>query len=504
MTDSCKAEGCECSPKYACVCDPKLNYCEIHLSEHLAIGESHKPILNLTESKKIEQKTQQEMTHLLNASTKALIAGKQMFQEICNKLCKITDDLTERQQNLIELGAQSKFDINAEENIKKLSQVGLKFRSTEDFQKLVEKHFSESDDNMDLSLFSAKFEEIIEKLAVNNGFLQLVADKNARERQELDMKIQNVAQENSDKQAMLEKKLEEMSIFIKEFAKNDQVINLKDRATKLEDEVEELKKRSNEHASSIKLYKTGINNQEKKIETQCKTLTDFCKKSLKEMSDNQAILESNLNGQKTKCEDNDKIFTENAKNLQAKVDEINNILNQNIENMKKIQNDFDLKINSNTGKIMQQDSDLSKKIEELKKEFKEFYENKYSKNVGDLEKRINESHTGATVQFNSLNINYGDLAKDVVKLNNNMKLMEPIIKKLEEEERKRREEERKIMEARQKISIKHAVDFNASTLDKKRERVRTFNLQAFFCYDNQYLNNIFITYDEKYVFVCIL
>ncbi|OMJ64977.1 hypothetical protein SteCoe_40422 [Stentor coeruleus] len=92
---------------------------------------------------------------------------------------------------------------------------------------------------------------------------------------------------------------------------------------------------------------------------------------------------------------------------------------------------------------MQQDNDLSKKIEELKKEFKELYENKYNKNIDDLGKRINESHTGATLQFNNLNKNYGDLAKDVVKLNNNMKLMEPILKKLEEEERKRIEEERK-------------------------------------------------------------
>ncbi|OMJ64960.1 hypothetical protein SteCoe_40902 [Stentor coeruleus] len=72
-----------------------------------------------------------------------------------------------------------------------------------------------------------------------------------------------------------------------------------------------------------------------------------------------------------------------------------------------------------------------------------------------------------------------------------MEKLEPVIKL-------REEKEMKIAQSKQR-----SIDFNALTIDKKKERVRPLNLPNFASWDNYFVQILF-TYDEKYMFGCML
>lgn len=373
MADTCTAQGCQKISKHACLCNFNLNMCEIHLNDHLKLGESHKPVLNLAEKKKVDEIFHQEMSNLFSVSSKALVKGKQMFQGICNKLCEITDVLSQKQQALIELRSQSSFDIDIEENIRKLSQVGLKFRSKESFQKVLEKHLSESDDGMDLSLFIEKFDEINQRLEVNNGYLQLVSDRNARERQELDAKLENMMQERLLKEREFEKNMVEMSTKLEKCVECDQIKALKEQTHILELEIKKLKASLEQNSLAVGIGKKGNQKIAKKIETQGKMLTELCKNNLEMVLNKCSQLKEQV--EESICSSNNLIsknndllsskIEKNEKSSEEKIKNLNALLNSKIES---INTNFETKLNENCSVLTNSNSKLTEKIDQCKSE----------------------------------------------------------------------------------------------------------------------------------------
>ncbi|OMJ86027.1 hypothetical protein SteCoe_12529 [Stentor coeruleus] len=412
MTDTCISQGCQKSPKYACLCDFTLKMCEIHLNEHLKLGESHKPILTFAEKKKVDELFNKEMTNLFSISSKTLVKGKQMFQQICNKLCEITDVLSQKQQSLIDLRSQSSYDVDIEENIKNLSQVGLKFRNKESFRKLLEKHLSESDDSIDLSLFLEKFDEISKRIEVNNGFLQFVSDRNVSERQELDIKLQNMMKDRVFKENAFEKKMETMSTKLEKFYENHQVQTLKEQTHNLELEIEKLKEKLHQNSLAADIKKKGKFIQEKKLETQGKMLTELCKMNLEMVinkynqqkeqieasvnSLNAVISENNnlLNSQIEKTEKNEKILEEKIKNL-------NSLLISEIESIKK---DFKTKFDKNSLALENSNSKLTDKINHHKSELDSLL-GKYNEHMINFTK----TSTNANLELNKITDKFNNL-----------------------------------------------------------------------------------------------
>ena len=124
MADRCHIKGCPDTPKYSCTCGENTIVCEDHLNFHLGLGHQTKKIDIAREN--IQSKIQMGITGLFGKSSEVLTTGKQMFIDICNKLCNITDDIFERQQNLLKLSASQSYSPNVEDEIRKMTEVGIK------------------------------------------------------------------------------------------------------------------------------------------------------------------------------------------------------------------------------------------------------------------------------------------------------------------------------------------------------------------------------------------
>src|SRR5574343_442610 len=100
----CSEYGCRGSPKNSCPCDKTKNFCEFHIDQHLKLeGDHSKYPLGSTIS--TSTLLTHEMKQLSSTMSKVMSTGRDMFQEICRKLCEITSELTERQDKLIEMAS---------------------------------------------------------------------------------------------------------------------------------------------------------------------------------------------------------------------------------------------------------------------------------------------------------------------------------------------------------------------------------------------------------------
>ncbi|OMJ70476.1 hypothetical protein SteCoe_31550 [Stentor coeruleus] len=386
MEDSCLSEGCKNPPKYSCICDRTLNMCEYHIKQHKEIGGTHSQIPSQAEARRIHDLTHQNMSQLFKISSKTLVAGKQMFQEICNKLCKITDELASRQTALI----------NIEKDITEKGDYKVRFKSTEEFHKIIENYFSDSDTTIDFAIFSEKFNEISERIEINNGYLKLVADKNSDEKERLESELKKMKIESESERKALEKRLEDISDLVKKLAFKEQVCSLEKDSKDLKTKVEELNRKSEQHNQAIEITKKFTNEQKKEIETQSKSITDYCHKAFNEMTINHSEFEKKAESQISES----KIFftdlfsktaAENTNNLLAEVTKINKILEDELNNIKKIQdkfeNDFREKSDKNTAILEAEIVRINKFFEEKSNNFEET-NNRFQKKINeDLDKK---------------------------------------------------------------------------------------------------------------------
>ena len=197
MDQKCSYEYCPGSPRNSCSCNNSNLYCEEHLARHLTEEGEHSPRPPMpadpTSSSKLLAK---EMKDISKAIGQVMVTGKGMFKEICRKLCKITDDLTERQEKLIQMASNlSESPDLPKESFKELGDLGLKFRSREDFSKLIDEHFSKDSAKVDFSLFAEDFKNITSHLDRSNKLLEEVretAEKEAKFKEEMNRRMSEV------------------------------------------------------------------------------------------------------------------------------------------------------------------------------------------------------------------------------------------------------------------------------------------------------------------------
>ena len=161
MADNCHIKGCPDTPKYRCSCDDNIKICENHKSFHP--GPAHQTVIIDLARENVQSKVQKEIAGLFGMSSQVLSTGKEMFIEICEKLCNITDDIFKRQQDLLTLSSSQSYPANVEEDIKALSEVNIRIKKREDFKKMIDRHFSLYDDITDFKVFSKDFEALKQK-----------------------------------------------------------------------------------------------------------------------------------------------------------------------------------------------------------------------------------------------------------------------------------------------------------------------------------------------------
>ena len=182
MDLSCSYSGCPGSPKYTCRQDRSVTFCEYHIASHLQEPGRHEK-LSLSDLSKSNSTMQviQKIGDISSLVSDVMITGKDMFQEICNRLCQITDTLAQRQRDLLEIASSVTED--PKEQMEKLGDIRLKLRSREAFSKLVDQHFAEHDATVDFSLFSQDIKGIMEGLKESNEFLAGIKEEAGRDRE---------------------------------------------------------------------------------------------------------------------------------------------------------------------------------------------------------------------------------------------------------------------------------------------------------------------------------
>ena len=241
MDVQCSYEGCKGSPKNSCSCDRTQKFCEFHIDQHLKLSGEHSvnPSISTAQT---STKLAHEMKQLSSTMSKVMLTGKDMFQEICRKLCEITSELTERQDKLIEMASNLSTNENLpEESFKKLGDLGLNFKSADEFGRLINDHFSKDTAKIDFSFFSKDIENIMNHLTESNSLLQNVSAQAASEairRQEIETKIASLETSTSQIEQNLGQRINQIHADTQEretrFAEKETVRRLEDKINLLE------------------------------------------------------------------------------------------------------------------------------------------------------------------------------------------------------------------------------------------------------------------------------
>lgn len=260
MDDICYIDGCPGAGNFYCSCDDRLRICQDHIAEHIRGTQYHEIRASRTEQKMSQKKANDAIVSLSNLNTKTLLKGKEMFRELCDQLCGIIDNLSQRQQSLVELSSLTYTD-DVEEKIKELEKVNIAFRNKKDFRKLLTKFMSPEQDSFDSSSFEEfrkDFKVIVESLQKSNEVLEKVADSHKSD-QEL--------RENLEKRVV---KLEKNNKKIKNFEEKLEILNIEARKTSvvIENVKKELEKNCKDSRNVQRMFKDKMTEAQQKAKQQ--------------------------------------------------------------------------------------------------------------------------------------------------------------------------------------------------------------------------------------------
>ena len=209
MADNCYVRGCMQPSKFICRCDSSLKICQAHLSSHLNQAGQHDISSIIPGVSPSQQRVTQAMLHLSDMNTRTLNEGKEMFQELCTKLCGFVDMFAKRQQCLVDLSSHN-YSPEVDSKIRELEKIDIKFRKPEEFKQLLDRYLSGGPDMMDYAHFQEfknDFRNIASEIQKNNEYLMLVAQKN-EEAEKSKKKVEKKIKEHDKQLKELDKKFE--------------------------------------------------------------------------------------------------------------------------------------------------------------------------------------------------------------------------------------------------------------------------------------------------------
>ena len=266
MDEKCFADGCPGTANFSCSCDEKLQICQEHIAEHIRGPHNHVICISNRAQQRSKLEANKAFSTLNNLNTRALAEGKGMFQELCDKLCTIVDELTRRQQCLVDLSSLN-YSQKVEDQIQELVTVNIAFRDKSDFKKLLDKFMApggETFDSLSLEDFKKDFRGIFECLNQSNRVLESVTGTHKEEqalRKQLESRIENL---EKGKIQNIEQRLQRFEQEAQAHAK--MIEDLRKSLEKNDDKVEAADKRLKDKWDQIQMLSKSQMNQFQALE----------------------------------------------------------------------------------------------------------------------------------------------------------------------------------------------------------------------------------------------
>ena len=288
MDEKCFVDGCPGTAKFSCSCSEKLLICQEHIAEHIKGLSYHEICCSKKYQTMPNQRVNQAIFTLNNLNSRALSEGKDMFKELCDKLCGVVDELSKRQQCLVDLGT-SNYTQEVEQKIQELEKVNIAFRDKNDFKKLLDNFMSpggQTFDSLNLEEFKKDFRGIVESLKISNEVLNIVAVNHNQEkalREQLKNRVEKLEQgcgkiQNFDERLQrvelaAETHLKIVENFSKDLEKADNKVETVDKRLK-----EKLKEIESQSKNQMIQFKAIVDGLRKSVEENKKTLNENYKK----------------------------------------------------------------------------------------------------------------------------------------------------------------------------------------------------------------------------------
>ena len=179
MDDICYIDGCPGEGKFTCSCNEALRICQGHITEHFGEAGIHE--IDAVKANLTRFKAREAIGSLRKINSSTLEMGKEMFKELCDKLCEVVDNISQRQQYLVDLSS-SPYSDQLEEKIEELKTVNITMRDKKQFGELLNKFMSKEPlDTSSFNEFHKDFKVIAESLEKSNNVLQLLASSQQQE-----------------------------------------------------------------------------------------------------------------------------------------------------------------------------------------------------------------------------------------------------------------------------------------------------------------------------------
>ena len=192
MAGNCRELDCRESSEFVCGCNPEVRLCSTHMVTHVRQPGDHRLILLSDAMESLKNKANEEVIKLDTRISEAYDHGKGMVQEILDKVNAISNDMTRRQKDLIELASSGRLGPDIDRGIMDLSSVTLSLSRNQAFRRAIDRHFSLEDGDQEEAFFRGELDVLANHMNESNAILLRLLEKNHIENSEIIRKVRNL------------------------------------------------------------------------------------------------------------------------------------------------------------------------------------------------------------------------------------------------------------------------------------------------------------------------
>ena len=141
MEENCREIDCPKVCDFICGCDSEVRLCHEHYLIHLKEPGNHHLQAIIEAVQKKMSRASQEVESLDTKAALAFDQGKQMIQEILEKVNLISENMSERQMKVIELANSGRLGPEVEREILDEGEVTVSLNRSEAFTRAIQRHF---------------------------------------------------------------------------------------------------------------------------------------------------------------------------------------------------------------------------------------------------------------------------------------------------------------------------------------------------------------------------
>jgi len=215
MVGNCQEIDCENTGDFECTCTPGVHLCLHHMVAHTNEPNRQHSLMILSEALKAKKAIAKEQLESIDLRlAEAFGQGRQMTQEILEKMHLVSENMSLRQKQVIELANSGRYGPDVDRQIMDIGSVTVNLGRHREFRRSIDMNFSIEDGEPEDHAFALDLNVLANSLNESNTVLIKLLEKNHLENREIIRKFKLIEAEN--RQQVNQPRMEELEARFKQ------------------------------------------------------------------------------------------------------------------------------------------------------------------------------------------------------------------------------------------------------------------------------------------------